>query len=112
MPAAFWVCGLVTLVSAAVSLGYSVAALRGAAGSAEVLASRYAAARSVALAAVAVAALFSGSVGFAVAVGLAMVVVQALDAVVGSTIPDRLKTVGPAATAVVNLAAVVWLLAS
>jgi hypothetical protein len=112
VPVAFWVCGLVTLISSGVSLGYSVAALRAADGPAELLASRYAAARSVALAAVAVAAFFSGSVGFAVAVGLAMVVVQALDAVVGSTIPDRLKTVGPACTAVVNLAAVGWLLAS
>ncbi|MFC8733755.1 hypothetical protein ACFT5B_14970 [Luteimicrobium sp. NPDC057192] len=112
MPAAFWVCGLVTLVSAAVSLGYSIAALRAADAPGERLASRYAAARSVALASVAVVALFSGSEGFVVAVGLAMVVVQALDAIVGSTIPDRLKTVGPAATAVVNAAAVVWLLAS
>ena len=112
MPAAFWVCGLVTLVSSGVSLGYSVAALRAADGPAPLLASRYAAARSVALAAVAVAALFSGSEGFAAAVGLAMVVVQALDAVVGTTIHDRLKTVGPACTAAANLAAVVWLLAS
>lgn len=112
MSVAFWVCGAVTFVSAGVSLGYSVAALRAAGAPGEVTASRYAAARSVALLVAAVVGLCAGSVGFAAAVALTMIVVQGLDAVVGARIPDTLKTVGPAATAVANLAALGWMLAS
>lgn len=111
MSAEFWVCGVVTLVSASVSLAYSLAGLRGAGSTAEVVASRYAAARSAALAVTAVVGLFSGSVGFVAAVALAMILVQALDTFVGAGIRDTVKTVGPAATAVANLAALVWLLA-
>ncbi|WP_235833396.1 hypothetical protein [Orlajensenia flava] len=109
MTAAYWVCALITLVSAFVSLGYSLAALRGASG--DVLtASRYAAARSAALAVAVVVALFVGSVAFVAAIAVAMVIVQAIDAVIGVTIKDRLKTFGPAATALFNLAALIWML--
>jgi hypothetical protein len=37
-----------------------------------------------------------------------MTILQALDAGVGVTIKDRMKTFGPAAMAVTNLAALVW----
>jgi hypothetical protein len=39
-----------------------------------------------------------------------MVVVQALDAVVGATIRDRMKTFGPASLGMLNLVALVWFL--
>lgn len=38
-----------------------------------------------------------------------MIILQLLDAGVGVTIGDRMKTFGPAAIAVANLAALVWL---
>ena len=37
---------------------------------------------------------------------------QALDAIVGMTIKDNVKTFGPAGTALLNLAAVIWLIQS
>ncbi len=111
MPLAFWVCAAVTAISAAVSLFYSIAGLV-AAGETDRTASMYASARSAALAVVAVAAIFVGSAPFLAAVAVAMIVVQAADAVVGSHIRDRLKTIGPAATATANLAALIWLCTS
>ena len=45
-------------------------------------------------------------------IALAMVIVQALDAVVGGTIRDRMKTLGPVSLGALNLVALVWLLAS
>ena len=111
MSVAYWVCAAVTVVSSVVSAGYAVAGLRAATGATRVP-SLYALARSVALVAVAAASLFAGSIGFLAAAAIAMIVVQALDAVVGATIKDRVKTFGPAATAAFNLAALVWLLVS
>lgn len=70
----------------------------------------YAFARSLALAVVAVVAPFTGAVSFVVAIAVAMVVVQAADAVIGAVLRDRLKTFGPAGVAAVNLAALIWLL--
>ncbi|ROS26284.1 hypothetical protein [Cellulomonas sp. PhB150] len=107
----FWLCAVITAISAYVSLGYSIAALRGADAQAKV-GSMYALARSVAVAAAATIAPFTSSVDFVAAVALVMVIVQGADAVVGARIHDRLKTYGPAATAVVNAAALVWLLAT
>jgi hypothetical protein len=72
--------------------------------------SMYALARSMALVVVAVAAAFTSAVPFAAAAALAMILVQALDAVVGRVTRDRTKTLGPAITAVVNAAALVWML--
>lgn len=109
MHIAFWICALVTLASALVSLGYSLVALRGPSGD-TLTASRYAAARSIALALAAVVALFTGSVTFVAAVAIAMIVVQAIDAVVGVTIEDRMKTIGPAVVAILNFAALIWML--
>lgn len=111
MPFSFWICAAITLISALVSLGFSIVALR--AGAPETRSgSMYAFARSLALAIVAVVALFAGSIDFVAAVALAMIIVQAADAVIGGVLRDRVKTVGPAVTAVLNLAALVWLLAS
>jgi hypothetical protein len=54
----------------------------------------------------------SGSVGWLLAVAWSMIIVQALDAVVGMTVKDNVKTFGPAGTAFLNLAAVIWLIQS
>jgi hypothetical protein len=39
-----------------------------------------------------------------------MIIVQARDAVIGTTIKDRMKTFGPAGTALLNLVTVIWLI--
>ncbi|WP_291421349.1 hypothetical protein [Devosia sp.] len=41
-----------------------------------------------------------------------MIIVQAADAYIGTTTKDRLKTFGPALTALFNLAALVWAIPS
>jgi len=58
MPLSYWICAAITAVSAFVSLGFSIAALRPADG-ASLTASRYATARSIALVVVAVVAFFT-----------------------------------------------------
>jgi hypothetical protein len=72
----------------------------------------YALSRSVALAAVSLVALISQTRSSLLTIALAMVIVQALDAAVGGTIRDRMKTFGPALLGALNLVALVWLLAS
>jgi hypothetical protein len=109
MSAAFWVCAGVTAISAFVSLGYSIAALAGS-DTLGRTSSMYASARSLALAVTAVVALFARSSTFLEAIALAMVIVQALDAIIGVRIHDRLKTIGPAATSLANAVALIWLL--
>jgi hypothetical protein len=109
MSVALWVCGAVTALSALVGLGYSIAGLRGADTAART-GSLYAFARSLALATVAIIAPLTGAAPFVIAIAVAMVVVQAADAVIGAILHDRLKTFGPAATAIVNLGALIWLL--
>lgn len=70
----------------------------------------YAFSRSLALLVAAIVALITGSPLFVAAIATVMVMVQAGDAVVGARLSDRFKTVGPAATAIVNLASLIWLL--
>jgi hypothetical protein len=72
----------------------------------------YALSRSVALAAVIVVPLISQRRSSLLTIALAMVIVQALDAVVGGVIRDRMKTFGPASLGALNLVALVWFLAS
>jgi hypothetical protein len=111
MSVAFRRCASITTVSALVSLGYATAALRAssAASNAGRTPSMYAFARSLALATTAVAASLERSVAGVEATALAMVLVQASDAVIGAVNRDRLKTYGPAATAVLNGAALIQL---
>lgn len=108
MSAAFWVCAAITAISACVSLGYSLAALTGSDALCRTSA-MYASARSVALAVAAIVAFFARSSSYLAAVALTMVIVQAIDAVIGAGTRDRLKTVGPAVTSLANAAALVWL---
>ena len=108
MSTAFWVCAVITVISAFVSLGYSIAALKGSDATGDT-SSRYASARSLAVAVVAVTAFFVGSSSFLEAIALVMVIVQAADALIGLKIHDRLKAIGPALTALVNAIALIWL---
>ena len=98
----FWVCALVTLVSALTSAGFSLAALSSS-GEAHTNA-MYAVVRSlsVALTVVGVVGLRS-RVGL-IAVAFIMALVQGGDAVIGAIIHDPMKTFGPAFLAVVTLA--------
>lgn len=109
MTAPFIVCWLITTLSALVSLAFSLAAIRPSTGTTLTMA-LYASARSFALVVTSILAFSTGSVAWLQAVACSMVLVQALDAAIGVRINDRVKTLGPAATAIVNLAALVWLI--
>jgi hypothetical protein len=106
----FVLCATVTVVSALVSLGFSLASTR-----TPVQAQRslglYASARSFALLLASVAAFWAGSVPWLQMAAGCLIVVQACDAAIGATIGDRMKTLGPLATAIFNLVALVWALA-
>jgi hypothetical protein len=106
---AFWICAGVTEASALVSLGFSVAAVIAAHDQARANA-MYALSRSVALAVVSLVPLFAQTRSSLLTIALAMVIVQALDAVVGATIHDRMKTFGPASLGMFNVAALSWFL--
>lgn len=82
MSAAYWVCAVITAISAFVSLGYATAGLVEADGKGRTE-SLSAFARSLAPAVVAVIAAFVGSLRFLAAVAIAMVIVQGADAVIG-----------------------------
>lgn len=109
MPLVAWICCLVTLMSALVSLGFAVHATATARGEARTP-SRYALSRSLALVVLAVMALASGATVLIAGAAVAMIVVQAADAVIGVLIHDRLRTFGPALTAAANAAALAALL--
>ena len=103
----FIVCASVTAISAIISLGFSIAAL-GATDTARTIA-LYACARSTALMIGSAVPFLTGSDGWLQAMAWSMIIVQACDALIGGTINDPMKTYGPAGTALLNLAAVIWL---
>ena len=105
----FIVCASITAISAIISLGFSIAAALGATDTARTMAA-YASARSVALAIASAVPFLTGSSGWLQAIAWSMIIVQAGDAVIGWMTGDRMKTYGPAGTALLNLVAVVWLI--
>jgi hypothetical protein len=105
---AYWVCFGITIASALVSLGFSIAALRAPSGG---IYARYAASRSAGLVVGIAVAVTIGSPAAVFVVAIVMTVVQAGDAVIGILDRDRMKTIGPAVFAVLNLAAAIWLAA-
>jgi hypothetical protein len=109
MSGPFIFCASITAISAITSLGFSIAAVLGASGTARTMA-LYACARSVALVIASAVPLLTGSAEWLQAIAWSMIIVQACDAVIGTTIRDRMKTFGPAGTALLNLAAVMWLI--
>jgi hypothetical protein len=104
---AFWVCAAVTLISALTSIGFSVATLVSSDGKAQVNA-MYASSRSAALVVVSVVVLFDHSRSWLEALAVSMIIVQLLDTVIGVKIQDKMKTYGPAVTALVNLVVLIW----
>jgi hypothetical protein len=109
MTVPFVVCALITIISSVVSFGFSVAAALNTAGEARTMA-LYACARSAALVVAGAASFLTRSTPWLLAIASCMIIVQAGDATIGALIRDRVKTLGPAGTAVVNLAAMIWLL--
>ena len=105
---AFIVGGSVTLISALVSAGYAVVGLRAARGETRTP-SMYALARGMALLVVVGIAILSGSVVFETSAAVAMVLAQGFDSVIGLVLRDRMRTVGPAGTVVLNAAALAFL---
>lgn len=100
---AFWLCYTVTALSALISVFYALSALSGE-GAGDVYA-LYAASRSVALVLAVLGVAFVRSSPALVVLALTMSVVQGLDAVIGWTAGDMLKTFGPAFVAVLTLVA-------
>ena len=109
MTAPFILCALVTAVSAIISLGFSLAAALSATGTARTMA-LYACARSMALVIASAVPFLSGSTEWLQAIAWSMTIVQASDAVIGTTLKDPMKTYGPAVIALLNLVAVIWLI--
>jgi hypothetical protein len=103
------VCAGMTTLSAGISLGFSLAAARSAQGPARALA-LYASVRSLALFAASLASFVVGGTGWLEAIAASMIMVQAGDALVGVSIKNRMKTIGPFITAAVNAAALWWFL--
>jgi hypothetical protein len=106
----FWLCALVTIVSAFTSAAFSVAALFSS-GDAHVNA-MYAASRSLSLAAASVVVVLARSRSGLLAVALVMALVQGADAVIGVIEREPLKTFGPAFLALVTLAVLILLFKS
>jgi hypothetical protein len=105
----FIFCASITAVSAITSLGFSIAAALGATGMARTMA-LYACARSAALVIASAVPFLTGSTGWLQGIAWTMIIVQTGDAVIGATIKDRMKTFGPAGTALLNVVAAIWLI--
>jgi hypothetical protein len=105
----FLVCAFITAVSAVISLGFSIAAVFNTSNEARNNA-LYTCARSVALVIASAVPFLTGSSPWLQAMACCMIIVQICDAGIGAAIKDRMKTLGPAGTALLNLAAVIWLM--
>jgi hypothetical protein len=105
----FVFCASITAISAIISLVFSITAALGATDTARTMA-LYACARSTALVIASAVPFLTGSTGWLQAMAWSMIIVQACDAVIGGTINDLMKTYGPAVTALLNLAALIWLI--
>lgn len=95
----YFVLAIFTIISASVSLGYSIQAC----ASSHNINAYYALSRSLPLFLLAVFSLVIHSAEFLITISIAMILVQFLDAVVGYKSKDVFKTYGPLATAVANL---------
>jgi hypothetical protein len=109
MNMAFLFCAFITTVSAVISLGFSIAAALNTATEVRNT-GLYTCARSVALVIASAVPFLTGSTQWLLAIACSMIIVQICDAAIGVVIKDRMKTFGPAGTALLNLAAVIWLL--
>ncbi|WP_286218855.1 hypothetical protein [Paraoerskovia sediminicola] len=101
--AAYWAAATITVLSALISLGYSVAGVLGDGASEDF--ALYAASRSIGLAVAALLVLTSRSLRVLLVVGATMTVVQVFDGFIGLSIGDTVKTVGPFALAALTAVA-------
>ena len=106
----FWICAIVTTVSALVSVCFSVAGLLGPSGGGSF--ERYAASRSTALLIAVLCCIGFRSRDAIAAIALVMSLVQGFDGLIGILAHDPAKTYGPFAFAIMNFAVLVWLLCS
>ena len=105
--AAFWICYAVTVISAGVSVTYSVLAVID--GGLEASDALYATSRSVALVVMAlVAPMFRSDAGLLI-IAVAMTIVQGIDSFIGAVQGDVGKTVGPAVLCIVTIVAATFL---
>src|SRR5258706_3271655 len=104
----FWMCAVMTLLSAAVSAGFSLVALFGP-GSTDAFA-RYAASRSVALLLAVLVAIGLRFRTTLAVFGIAMTLVQAFDGVIGALAPNPFQTYRPFALALLNALTGIWVL--
>ena len=109
MTTPYLVCAIVTIISAFVSLGFSVAAVSKSDGEAHTDA-LYTCARSLPFAILSIVPLDYHSIGWLLAAAIGMAIVQASDALVGLQIKNTVKTVGPAITSILSIASIVWVL--
>ena len=110
MNPAFWTCAIITTISALVSAGFSVVGLLGSSGGDIFV--RYAASRSIALLIAVLCCLGFRFREAIAALALVMSLVQGFDGLIGVLAHDPVKTYGPFVFALVNVAALVWLLRS
>ena len=103
----FWICAVITALSAVVSASFSVAALIGAGREDQY--AMYAASRSIALVLVTLACIGARSRRGVMALALTMGLVQGFDALIGLVAHDAGKTYGPLALCVAGLASLVAL---
>jgi len=96
----------ITLLGAFVSMFFAVRSIRLSQTSEERTVALYAASRSVALFAVAVVPVFGHFAEWAIAVAMAMTIVQGLDALVGIRQRRASLILGPATLGVLNLVAI------
>lgn len=109
MTAPYLVLAVITLASTLPSAYFSARELRNPDAEARRV-GRYLVVRSVALVLVAVVPLVHHSVGWLAAVAVAMIIVQASDAVLGLARKQTRFVIGPAVTAAATVAALLWLL--
>jgi hypothetical protein len=108
----YYLCAAVTAISASVSLGFAIDAYRKArpAGGGATTNALYALSRSVALALVGLVPFFFSSIPFLSGLAILMIVVQAMDALIGYRNRNGFKSCGPLLTSLGNLAVFLWLI--
>jgi hypothetical protein len=107
---AFRTCATITTISVLVSAGFSVVGLFG--PSRGDIFERYAASRSIALTIAVLCCIGFRSREAIAALALVMTLVQGFDGLIGALAHDPAKTYGPFVFAIVNFAALIWLLRS
>ncbi len=105
----YYICALITAISALTSLGFSIHVSLSARYNKQTSAF-YASSRSIALAIACLIPFIYHSKPLLIEIAVTMIIVQLLDAAIGISIKNKMKTYGPALTALINLFAVIWIL--